>query len=306
MSQPVRIATRGSNLALWQARYVKTQIEQTSPGTIVELVTVISTGDAVRDRPLYELGGVGLFTKEVQDALLDGRADVAVHSLKDLPTVSHPELRLAAVPERGPVADVFISPKHRTIAHLPPGARIATSSLRRRAQLLRHRPDLCVESIRGNVETRIRKLHEEGLDGLILAQAGVHRLGLDSEVTEYIPLDYLLPAVGQGALGIECRQRDDAVYSILERLNHPATRCQVEAERSFLRTIQGGCQLPVGTLTSMEDDRLTLRAVVLSPDGAEHVDGTESGSASDALIIGQQLAERLLSEGASNLLGSTM
>ncbi len=304
MNEKVRIATRGSNLALWQAHFVKSAIEEKSPGVIVELVTVVSTGDAVRDKPLYELGGVGLFTKEVQEAILDGRADVAVHSLKDLPTLSHPELVLVAVPPRGPVGDVLLSPKHRTFEQLPPGARVATSSLRRRAQLLMHRPDLIVESIRGNVETRIRKLHEEGLDGLILAQAGVSRLGLQNEITQELAVDFLLPAVGQGALGIECRQENETVRQLLATLNDPATRAQVDAERAFLRTIEGGCQLPVGTLTSWTGDTLHLRAIVLSPDGQDHIAGDHAGEARSAESVGVELAKRLLSQGADRLLES--
>ncbi len=304
MSETVRIATRGSNLALWQAHFVKSAIEEKSPGVTVELVTVVSTGDAVRDKPLYELGGVGLFTKEVQEAILDGRADIAVHSLKDLPTVSHPDLVLAAVPPRGPVGDVLLSPRHRTFEQLPSAARVATSSLRRRAQLLMHRPDLIVESIRGNVETRIRKLHEEGLDGLILAQAGVSRLGLQGEITQELAVDFLLPAVGQGALGIECRRENEIVRQLLATLNDQATRAQVDAERAFLRTIEGGCQLPVGTLTSFVGDQLHLRAIVLSPDGKHHIAGNHGGEVRNAEAIGAELAERLLSQGADRLLNS--
>ncbi len=304
MSESVRIATRGSNLALWQAHFVKSAIEEKNPGVAVELVTVVSTGDAVRDKPLYELGGVGLFTKEVQEAILDGRADIAVHSLKDLPTVSHPELILAAVPPRGPVGDVLLSPKHGTFEQLPPRARVATSSLRRRAQLLMHRPDLIVESIRGNVETRIRKLHEEGLDGLILAQAGVTRLGLEDEISQELPVDFLLPAVGQGALGIECRGENKSIRSLLSNLNDPATRAQVDAERAFLRTIEGGCQLPVGTLSSLGGDALHLRAIVLSPDGQHHVVGDHAGPVRDADSVGVALAKRLLAQGADRLLDS--
>jgi hydroxymethylbilane synthase len=304
MNEKVRIATRGSNLALWQAHFVKSAIEEKSPGVAVELVTVVSTGDAVRDKPLYELGGVGLFTKEVQEAILDGRADVAVHSLKDLPTLSHPELVLVAVPPRGAVGDVLLSPKHRTFEQLPPRARVATSSLRRRAQLLMHRPDLIVESIRGNVETRIRKLHEEGLDGLILAQAGVSRLGLQNEITQELAVDFLLPAVGQGALGIECRQENETVRQLLATLNDPRTRAQVDAERAFLRTIEGGCQLPVGTLTSWMGDTLQLRAIVLSPDGQDHIAGDHAGEARRAESVGVELAKRLLSQGADRLLES--
>src|SRR5215831_19892741 len=215
---PIRIGTRGSKLALWQANHVAERLRPLSAPRPVELVVIATAGDQVRDVPLAQIGGEGVFTKEIQRALLDGTVDVAVHSLKDLPTIPVDGLVLAAVPERGPTGDVFVSEKHRRFDDLPPGAVLATSSLRRRAQALFRRPDLRLIDIRGNVETRLRKLHESGLDGIILAQAGLERLGLGSAVTEVLDPAWMLPAVGQGALGLECRAADPGTRALVEPL----------------------------------------------------------------------------------------
>lgn len=295
---PLRLATRKSRLALWQAEHVRSLLLDAHPNLSVELVEVLSSGDVDRSRPLHEMETIGIFTKEIQDAVLDGRADVAVHSLKDLPTVPHPGLILAGVPERGPTGDVLVAPVHRTLDALPKGAKIATSSLRRRAQLLRHRTDLTLVDIRGNVETRLRLLEERGLDGLVLAEAGLVRLGLKSTITERIAETVLLPAVGQGALGIECRADDDETASLLLPLNHDETRQRVEAERAFLHAIQGGCQVPVGAITHLDDNQLRLRAVVLNTDGREYLELEETGDASQSSSIGLRLAEAFLRQGA--------
>lgn len=301
LKRTIRIATRASKLALWQAEFVRDQLKSLYPEMGVELVTLTSSGDVVLDRPLYAVGGVGIFTKEIQEAVLDGRADIAVHSLKDLPTVSHPSLCLAAVPTRGAVGDAFLSPKHSNFDSLPPGARIATSSLRRQAQLLRRRPDLKIESVRGNVETRIRKMYEEGFDGMILAVAGVERLGLTNEVREILAESLILPAVGQGALGIECRSVDEEILTILRPLEDIDTRACVEAERAFLRTIQGGCQVPVGASTSIFDETLHLRAIVLSPDGQKWNEDSIAGAPAEAELLGRELAEEMIADGAAEL-----
>jgi hydroxymethylbilane synthase len=307
-----RIATRGSLLALEQSNRVKAMLEAVDPEIRVELVRIVSTGDAQTGKPLHELGGVGLFTREVQEALLDGRADLAVHSLKDLPTEAHPELVLAAVPERAPVEDALLSPRWKTLDALPEGAKVATSSLRRRAQLLALRPDLDVVDIRGNVDTRIRKLHEQGLDGLLLARAGLVRLGRDGEITETIGIERMIPAVGQGALGIECRKDDADTAARLAPLEHADTRLAVSAERTFLRLVEGGCQVPIGGHARFLDERrLEFRAVVLSRDGQQalrfHRDfdfpsrdlSPESlGQADDA---GRWSAESMLKDGAAEL-----
>ena len=298
---PIRIATRASRLALWQAEFVRAALKSQNPDRHVELVEIVSTGDQVRDRPLHEIGGVGLFTKEVQEAVLDRRADLAVHSLKDLPTVSHPDLVLAAVPGRGPVADVLLAPRWKRFESLPAGARVATSSLRRRAQLLAKRPDLFLVDIRGNVETRIRKLHETGLDGLVLASAGIHRLGLEAEITHELPTDLMVPAVGQGALGIECRRDDADTARALETLDDPVTRQAVSAERAFLHALQGGCQTPIGAYATVSGGMVNLLGIVLDRDGKESFSATAVGLADQPAEVGWELAQRLIERGADRL-----
>jgi hydroxymethylbilane synthase len=302
MTSPLRIGTRGSRLALWQANYVADRLRAVPGAPPVELVVIQTAGDQVRDVPLAQIGGDGVFTKEIQRALLAGQVDVAVHSLKDLPTTAAPGLRLAAVPPRGPAGDVFVSNRHRSFADLPAGAAVATGSLRRRAQVLHRRPDLRLVPIRGNVETRLRKLADEDLDALILAQAGLERLGLGSAVTEILDAAWMLPAVGQGALGLECRADDAAVLRILAQLDDPATHLAVRAERSLLRSLGGGCQVPIGAAGVVRDGVLTLRGAVLRPDGRRRVDGQTAGPADDAEDLGRKLAEDLLGRGAAELL----
>ncbi len=299
----LRLGTRKSPLALWQARHVADLLAPLAGTRPVELVLIETEGDRVRDRPLSQIGGDGLFTREIQNALLDGRADVAVHSLKDLPTLPVPGLVLAAVPPRGPVGDVLVSRRHPRFDALPAGAVVATSSLRRRSQLLHRRPDLRIESVRGNVETRLRKLDEQGLDALILAEAGLRRLGLEKHITEILDRQWLLPAVGQGALGLECRADDEASRRLLEGLNDPATRACVLAERAFLRGLGGGCLVPIGALGTVEGERLHLRGCVLSSDGQRRIDGEADGPAAAAEEVGQRLADDLLGHGARELLG---
>jgi hydroxymethylbilane synthase len=294
----LRIGTRGSPLALWQSRHVA-ELLRPHPA---ELVLIETEGDRVRDRPLSQIGGDGLFTKEIQNALLDGRADVAVHSLKDLPTAPVEGLTLAAVPERGPAGDAFVSERHRRFSDLPQGATVATSSLRRQAQLLNRRADLTLVALRGNVETRLRKLTEQGLDAIILAEAGLMRLGLERHVTEIMDRSWMLPAVGQGALGLECRSDDDQTRTLLAPLNDAATRAAVLAERALLRELGGGCLVPIGSLGVVQEGRLTLRGCVLSRDGSQRIDGEEHGEAGAAEDVGRTLAERLAGDGAKELL----
>lgn len=298
---PLRIGTRGSQLALWQAHFVADLLRPMTAPRGVEIVEVQTAGDRARDRPLTEMGGEGLFTKEIQHAVLAGQADVAVHSLKDLPTLAVNGLLLAAVPARGAVYDVMVSHKHRSFADLPDGATIATSSPRRRAQAHNRRPDLHLVNIRGNVETRLRKLVDEKLDGLILAQAGLERLGLGKDF--FIEtLDWMLPAVGQGALGLECRADDMATRKLLERLEDRPTRQAVEAERALLRALGGGCQLPIGVLTLLRQEKLHLRAIVLSPDGKHSLETDGAIEVADGELLGNSLAQQLLSKGAQQLL----
>jgi hydroxymethylbilane synthase len=298
---PIRIGTRGSKLALWQANHVADCLRPLTAPRPVELVIIATAGDQVRDVPLAQIGGEGVFTKEIQRALLDGTVDVAVHSLKDLPTIPVAGLVLAAVPERGPAGDVFVSAKHRRFDELPPGAVLATSSLRRRAQALHRRPDLRVIDIRGNVETRLRKLREGGMDATVLAEAGLQRLGLGSAVTEVLDPAWMLPAVGQGALGLECRADDAAPLAAVARLSHPATQRAVLAERALLRALGGGCQVPMGTVCRAERDVLWLRGAVLRPDGTRRVEAELSGPADDPEALGRRVAEDLLARGARQM-----
>jgi hydroxymethylbilane synthase len=305
MSGPIRIGTRGSPLALWQARHVADRLRQAMPGRLVELVEIQTSGDVVRDAPLVQIGGDGAFTKEIQRALQAGAVDVAVHSLKDLPTFTVDNLVLAAVPPRGPAGDAFVSRRHPSFAALPEGAVVATSSLRRRAQILHRRPDLCLVHIRGNVETRLRKLAEQNLDALVLAQAGLERLGLGTHITEILDPVWMLPAVGQGALGLECRADDAATLTLLRELDDPPTHQAVLAERALLRGLGGGCQVPVGASSSVTGNDLTLRGVVIRPDGTRRIEGRVGGPLPAAVQLGQQLAEHLLWLGAREVLKSS-
>jgi hydroxymethylbilane synthase len=300
--KPLRIGTRGSPLALWQARHVAELLRGVVLERPIELVEIETVGDQVRDVPLVLLGGDGAFTKAIQQALLDRRVDVAVHSLKDLPTFRVEGLMLAAVPKRGPTGDAFVSRKHRAFVELPAGAVVATSSLRRRAQLLQRRPELNLTDMRGNVETRLRKLVEQDLDGIILAQAGLVRLGLADQITEVLDATWMFPAVGQGALGLECRCDDDATRVIVDRLNDATTRWAVLAERAMLRGLGGGCQVPIGAVTKITEGDLTLRGVVLPPDGSQRVEAEIVGPMEQAESLGQELADRLRARGAGELL----
>jgi hydroxymethylbilane synthase len=302
MPLSLRLATRGSPLALWQAHHIADLLRQVAPDQPIEFVKIETTGDQVRDQPLSQIGGEGLFTKEIQRALQENRADVAVHSLKDLPTFVAHGLLLAAVPPRGPTGDALVSNRHPSFEALPQRAIIATSSLRRRAQLLHRRPDLRLVDMRGNVETRLRKLAEQDLDAIILAQAGLERLGLANAITEILDPYWMLPAVGQGALGIECRANDRATLALLLKLDHPATTGAVRAERALLRALGGGCQVPIGATTRIEGQKLTLRAVVLPPDGSQRIVGEVTGSLAEPETLGQRLAEQLLAKGAKELL----
>ncbi len=297
MNSPLRIGTRGSPLALWQARHVAERLRPLAAPRPVELVVIETSGDVVRDLPLSQIGGDGVFTKEIQRALLMEVVDVAVHSLKDLPTTPIDGLALGAVPARGPAGDVLASRRHACFDALPPGAVVATSSLRRRAQALHRRPDLTLAVIRGNVETRLRKLDEQGLDAIILAQAGLERLGLAGHITEILDPSWMLPAVGQGALGLERRADDAAVAAVLGPLNDAATMAAVLAERALLRGLGGGCLVPIGARAVVEGDRLTLRAAVLAPDGSRRVADEAEGPAAAAEAVGRGLAERLLARG---------
>ncbi len=302
MTVPFRIGTRGSRLALWQANHIAEQLRPLLASRPVELVEIHTSGDQARDVPLTAIGGQGVFTKEIQQALLDGQADLAVHSLKDLPTLPVPGLVLAAVPPRGPTGDVLITNGDIRFDDLPPGARLATSSSRRRAQVLHRRPDLQLADIRGNVDTRLRKLRSQDLDGLILAQAGLQRLGLEHEVTEVLDPAWMLSAVGQGALALECRAEDTETLSIVCRLNDPPSWHAVLAERAFLRALGGGCLLPIAAVATVQGDRLRLRGAVYSPDGRSKLASETIGPVVNAEALGETLAQGLLAQGARQLL----
>lgn len=301
----LRIGTRGSPLALWQAHHVRDLLHGLAAAPPVELIEIQTTGDQVQNVPLAHLGGEGVFTKEIQRALLDGRVDLAVHSLKDLPTVPVAGVVLAAVPRRGPSGDVLVSTRHRRFDDLPRGATVATSSLRRRAQARHRRPDLNLVDIRGNVETRLRKLEEQALDAIILAEAGLVRLGLRERITEVLDPAWMLAAVGQGALGLECRADDAVTRAFLGPLNDAETLAAVRAERSLLRSLGGGCQVPLGTQTRVVGGLLTLRGAVLEPNGTGRIEAEMSGSVDDAEPLGERLAAVLLAAGAGRFLSAS-
>jgi hydroxymethylbilane synthase len=299
---PLRLGTRGSPLALWQANFVAERLRPVADPRPVELVLIETHGDRDQATALAAMGGFGVFTKAIQTALLDGRADAAVHSLKDLPTLPTHGLELVAVPPRGPTGDAFVSHKYRRFDDLPDGAVVGTSSLRRRAQLLNRRPDLRLIDLRGNVETRLRKLDEQGLDAIVLAEAGLVRLGLADRVTEILDPSWMLPAVGQGAIGLECRTDDAETRHLVEALNDPPTWQRAQAERAMLYALGGGCLVPIGTTSKVADGVLTVRGAVLSPDGRRRVVATHVGPADTPLAVGQELAAMLLAEGAAELL----
>lgn len=302
MTSSLRLGTRGSPLALWQANFIADRLRPVVAPQAVELVLIETHGDRDQASALSAMGGFGVFTKAIQNALLDGRADVAVHSLKDLPTIPTDGLDLVAVPPRGPTGDAFISRKHRRFDELPEGAHVGTSSLRRRAQVLNRRPDLKLVDLRGNVDTRLRKLDEQQLDAIVLAEAGLVRLGLGARITELLDSSWMLPAVGQGAIGLECRSTDEITKHFVEALLDPDTFTRVLAERAMLYTLGGGCLVPIGATSKVADGLLTVRGAVLSPDGRRRVVATHSGSAATPLAVGQELAAMLLAEGAAELL----
>ncbi len=298
----VRIATRRSALAKWQAHHVSALLTAREPGLEVQLLELMTRGDRILDVPLAEVGGKGLFVKEIEDALLRGDAQVAVHSMKDLPAAEPPGLVIAAVPLREDPRDALVS-HGKKLSELPRGARVGTASLRRSAQLQAMRPDLRIETIRGNVATRLRKI-DEGFDAVVLAHAGLRRLGLTDKVAQVFSIDEMLPAVAQGALAIEARQDDAETMRRLAPLEDAATRIQVEAERGFLRKLQGGCQVPIAGHAEVKGSLVRLRGLVANLDGTVIIRGERSGPVADAAQVGLELAEELLARGAGEILGS--
>jgi hydroxymethylbilane synthase len=290
------IGSRGSKLALWQAHHIAAALA--ALGHPAEIRVIRTTGDEMQSKPLPEVGGKGLFTKEIEDALLDGSIDLAVHSLKDLPTEMPAGLVIAAVPEREDVRDALCG---STLDALPQGARIGTSSLRRSSQLRRLRPDLAIENIRGNVDTRLRKMDDGQFDAILLASAGLNRLGLDGRIGERLDPARMCPAVGQGALAVETKEGSPA-HVICSALEHAATRAAVTAERALLAALGGGCQIPVGAYAVVDGARLSMIAIVASPDGTELISESAEGDASEPASIGESLARALLARGADRLL----
>ena len=295
----ITVGTRGSALALCQTNWTVEQLKSRHPGLEIEVTIIKTKGDRILDVPLAKIGDKGLFVKEIESALLNGEIDFAVHSLKDLPTEMTAGLCIAAVPEREDPSDALIS-NGVSLRDLPTGARIGSSSLRRAAQLLNFRADLKIYDLRGNLDTRLRKLDEGEYDAIILACAGLNRMGWADRITERLSFEICLPAVGQGALGIQARADDEEVLGILTVLEHPETRAAITAERSMMRVLEGGCQVPVGAVGYMKDDRLYLRGVVASLDGSRLIRGELSGDNPDAL--GQELARDLLANGADKIL----
>lgn len=300
--QQVVIGTRGSQLALWQADWVQAELSARFPEIIFSQKRISTTGDKILDSSLAAIGDRGLFVKEIELALENGEIDLAVHSMKDVPTSLPPKLKISAITRREDPRDVLISAKWRGLFDLPPGARVGTSSLRRIAQLKAVRPDLVFEPIRGNIGTRLRKLSELELDAVILAAAGVLRLGLADQITEYLPFEVSLPAVGQGALGIETRADDERIIELVQTLHDPATAACVEAERAFLAQLEGGCQVPIGALAQVDGDEVHLAGVIASVDGARVFRGYERGPVAEAARVGEALGRKLRQEGAQSVL----
>ena len=302
MKAKIIVGTRGSKLALWQAGHIADRLRQLNPGLDVELKRIVTTGDKILDVPLAKIGGKALFTKELELAMLAGEIDLAVHSLKDMPTELSAGLILAATSERMDPHDAFVSCKYRCVADLPQGARVGTSSLRRKAQLLRLRPDLNIDNLRGNLDTRLQKLDEGHFDAIVLAAAGLRRLGWSSRITDLLSPDECLPAVGQGVLAIETRADDPDLQPSMALLDHGPTRACVTAERKFLDVVQGGCQTPIGVYGRFDEGKLVLKARILSLDGTRCIEGAMVGDPANADAMGEKLAQQLLNDGAREIL----
>ncbi|MGB1108857.1 MAG: hydroxymethylbilane synthase [Gammaproteobacteria bacterium] len=300
--QVLRIATRKSALALWQAEHVAALLRANNPGLSVELVPMSTKGDRILDSPLSKIGGKGLFVKELENGMLAGEADIAVHSMKDVP-VEFPEgLHLATIMERENPTDAFVSNHHEDFESLPAGARLGTSSLRRQAQLKALRPDLNVIPLRGNVNTRLQKLDDGEYDAIVLATSGLMRLGFDERIRQPLGPDICLPAIGQGALGIEIREGDEFVTPLVMALAHAETTARVLAERALNERLSGGCQVPIGGFAELQGDQLRLRGLVGEPDGSRIIRGEISGPADHAEELGQRLGDDLLQRGADEIL----
>lgn len=299
------VGTRRSNLALTQTKWVVDRLQEIAPEAQFELHEIVTKGDRILDVTLSKVGGKGLFVKEIEQTLFDRETDFAVHSLKDMPAELPEGLVIGAIPKRVDARDVLLSKDRKTLDELPEGALVGTSSLRRSAQLLAYRPDLQIESLRGNIDTRMRKMEEGNFDAIILAAAGLERVQFAGSISQYLPVEISLPAVGQGALAIECRSDDEETLALLRKLDHQPTRLAVTAERSFLHKLQGGCQVPIGAYATVgEGDLVTVTGMVGSPDGKQLFRETASGH--DPVALGIQVAEALLAQGAGEVLAAVL
>ncbi|WP_457641985.1 hydroxymethylbilane synthase [Persephonella sp.] len=298
----IRIGTRKSKLALWQANYISNQLKRHFPDLEVELIKIVTKGDKILDVPLAKVGGKGLFVKEIEEAMLRNEIDIAVHSLKDVPTYFPEGLGLVAITEREDPRDAFLSIKYNSIDEMPEGAVLGTSSLRRKAQIMMKRKDLKIEDLRGNVDTRIRKLEEGLYDGIILAHAGLKRLGLQNKVKQVLEPEFMIPAVAQGFLGIEARLDDEKTIEIVSVLNHMESEIRAKAERAFLKTLEGGCQVPLAGYAEIIDGKLKITGFVSDLTGERVFKDSVIGDLEEAEKLGVQLAEKLLSDGAKEVL----
>lgn len=298
------IATRKSMLAMWQAEHIQARLEAIHPNLEVKLLPLSTRGDVILDTPLARIGGKGLFVKELEVAMIEGKADIAVHSMKDVP-VEFPEgLELATICTREDPRDAFVSNHYSTLNDLPQGAVVGTCSLRRRCQVAARRPDLVIKDLRGNVQTRLRKLDEGEFDAIILAASGLIRLELNDRITSFMSTEESIPANGQGALGIECRSNDGRIKELLQPLEDPHTRTCVLAERAMNRRLEGGCQVPIGAYATLKSNQITIQGLVGSPDGRTMIRDSVTGPASEAEKLGVNLAEKLLAQGAGNVLAA--
>lgn len=302
----LKIGTRSSKLALWQANLITLALSTKYPEVNIELVHVTTKGDKVLDSPLSKIGGKGLFTKELEVAMLEGKIDLAVHSLKDVPVELPHEFTIAAVTKREVPFDAFVSNKYKSFKELPEGAKVGTSSLRRRAQLLAVRSDLQIDNLRGNVDTRLKKLDEGDFDGIILAAAGLKRLGHERRISEILPTSLMLPAVGQGAIAIETLSSNSDVVDMLKFLNDTDTEAATNAERAFLKVVEGGCQVPVGVFGTVGDNKITVEAIIASIDGQKIIRDKLVGSVEDSISLGEALAKRLLDNGGREILSAAL
>ena len=301
-SHKIIIGSRGSQLALWQANWVKSQLENLHSNADISIRVITTSGDKIKDVPLSKIGGKGLFVKEIEEALLAKEIDLAVHSMKDVPIEIPPELEISIITKRENPLDALISKNGKKLADLPQGATIGTSSLRRSSQLLNHRNDFKIHPLRGNVDTRLKKVEEGKYDAILLASAGLNRLGWSNRITEEISHEIIIPAMGQGALGIETRLGDTKTYNFISSLNHEQTNYEVSAERALVGKLDGGCQVPIGAYAKIEDNLITLKGLVASLDGKIIHKSEIVGPIEDAINIGQDLGEELLKMGANEIL----